>query len=302
VSMATTSTPAWAAAQAGVLGSAGATAASAQINQLLGTHADSVVYQGSSVVAQNGSGYTAWQLQSSTLDIDQPFTMSGTTIGRVVLPLLAVGAGADLLVSLCADNGSGLPGAMVRQTRIPASWIYQLSAVAGVAGPSGSTPTTVYTGNALAVAQFNALSCQFGTEALWAYPAPTGGSVATSPTAAYYGNYMIQIGGSLGGAAVANAFTMAYNTTGILSQAVPQSAFPTTTDGTGKATVALDASTGSPTIVVTGGSTTYLGSSGSAVYAATFDDTTGTIGSWSATGSPPPTATYTWSAACPAAR
>jgi excisionase family DNA binding protein len=82
---------------------------------------------------------TAWGLQFSTQDIDMPVTLTGTSIGHVTIPLLCVGNGADLLVSLCADN-SGTPGATITQTRVPASWIHQLSAVSSVSVPSSQAP------------------------------------------------------------------------------------------------------------------------------------------------------------------
>src|SRR5581483_12012970 len=93
--------PPWSAARSGLLGDTGAVDASAQINQFLSTHPMTVLYAGNSILMPNGSGGTAWQYHLDSYDLDQPFTMSGTSIGRVVVPLLAVGTGADLVVSLC---------------------------------------------------------------------------------------------------------------------------------------------------------------------------------------------------------
>src|ERR1051326_5756695 len=128
-------TPTWSAARSGLLGDTGAANFPEQINQFMGTHGVTPIYQGNSAVTPVGSGGDAWAYELSTQAISQPITMSGTTIGRVVVPLLPVGAGADLTVSLCSDSG-GVPGVVIARTKVPASWIYQLSAIAGVAGPA----------------------------------------------------------------------------------------------------------------------------------------------------------------------
>ena len=119
-------TPQWNARHNGLLGDASAMANASDVNQLLGTHMQSEIYQGTAILTPAGSGVNLWAVDLSRQDADQPFTMSGTSIGRVVIPLLPVGNGADPLVSLCSDN-AGVPGTVIQQTRVPASWIYQLS-------------------------------------------------------------------------------------------------------------------------------------------------------------------------------
>ena len=283
--MPTTSSPVWNAAQAGLVGNAAATAASAQVNQLLTTHPDTLLYQGASILTPNGTGGIPWAYQLSTVDLDQPFTMSGTTIGRVQIPLLAVGDGADLLVSLCADNGSGLPGTVITQARVPASWIAQLGAVSGVPGPSASIAAMQYTNSPLAVAQFNRLHMGPYNSVGWTYPTSGGGGPSTGPCSASFGGYFIQMGGSSGSTYYNNVYTISFNTSGDLLQAVPQPPLPVATDGTSCAVVATDSS-GNNTIVFMGGQTAS-GVYSSAVYTASFDTATGAVSAWTTQTSTP---------------
>ena len=130
--------------------------------------------------------------------------MSGTTIGRVAIPLFPVGNGADLLMSLCADNG-GVPRTVVTQTRLPASWIARLSAVSVPVIPAAQTSGTftAYTGNPLAVAQFNAFQMGAYSRQTWSYPTSGTGGPAANPTSVYYDTgtgtgYYVQMGGNDG--------------------------------------------------------------------------------------------------------
>jgi hypothetical protein len=281
--MPVTSSPVWNGAQAGLVGNAGATAASAQVNQLLGTHPDTNLYQGNSILTPNGTGGAAAVRQFSTQDIDQPFTMSGTVIGRVAIPLFAVGDGADLVVSLCADNGSGQPGTMITQTRIPANWITQLGAVSVLPVPAAQTSgiTTGYTGNPLAVAQFNGFRMGAFKNISWPFPTTGTGGANTTTVSTYIGNSIIIAGGTAGGVATSSVYTITYDTRGNLAQAIPQQALPAASDGSSVMTVSTDPSSGSLTVVFTGGATTAGGSPVSSVYAASLDSTTGDIASWS---------------------
>lgn len=271
-------TPVYSAAQAGIVGNAGAIAASAQVDQFLGTHADTIVYQGASILTPNGTGGTAWNYQLSTQDIDQPFAMSGTAIGRVAIPLLPVGNGADLLVSLCADN-SGTPGTMLSQTRVPASWITQLAAVSGSSGPSNGSPSVQYTGNPLAAAQFNSFHMSAPATKSWPYPTSGTGGPSTFPSSTYVGDEFVQVGGSVGSTLYNNVYTIPYNANGTLAPAVVQPAFPSVTDGSATGAAYTDSS-GNQTLFVVGGCETP-NVPVSAVYAASMDASTGNINSWS---------------------
>lgn len=273
-------TPVWSAARSGLLGDTGAVNAATQVNQFLGTHGITAVYQGSPVLTPSGSGGTAWAYQLSTQDVSQPFTMSGTTIGRVVVPLLPVGQGADLIVSLCANN-SGVPGAVITQTRIPASWISQLAAVSGVAGPSSSAPLLQYTNSPLTLAQFNSLHASPASYVNWTLPTVSGGGgPASFPVTTVFGNYFIQVGGyTTGFTFLSSAFTIQFDALGNLSQAIPQPPMPTAMSQ-GASAVSVDAN-GNATLVVTGGTATNGGSAINTVYTAQFNSATGVISSWS---------------------
>ena len=194
--MATTVTPTADGAHSGLIGDASSIAGSAQLNQFLGTHTDSVIYQGSSILTPDGVGVLPWNLELSTQDVDQPFTMSGTSIGRVLLPLLAVGNGADLVVSLCSDNGSGQPGLVIAQTRLPASWTTQLSAYTATSGASSASPNIQVTSNPLAVAQFNTVQFnEYWQEIGWNSLSSSATGVVHTANVVTAGNYMLLIGG-----------------------------------------------------------------------------------------------------------
>lgn len=276
--MSTTLTPAWAAPRNGVIGDASAIAAPGAVNQFLGTHADTLIYQGASILTPDGRGATPWTLSLSSGDVDQPFTMSGTTVGRVQVPILPVGDGADLLVSLCGDN-AGSPGSVITQTRIPASWIYQSAAIAGVPGPQGGSPTTSFTGNPLAATQFNGLHMGRDTSVKWPYPTSGSGGPSTGACSTCAGNFIIQMGGAAGATYYDNVYSISFDAAGNLAQAVPQPSLPVPTDGTSSAVVATDAS-GNATLVFMGGQTGD-GVYADAVYAAGFDATTGNVSAWS---------------------
>jgi hypothetical protein len=278
--MPVTSTPVWDGAQAGLVGNAGAIAASAQVNQLLGTHPDQPIYQGT--LAPNGGvdyggGGVQWGLQLATQDIDEPVQLTGTSIGKVLIPLLCVGNGADLLVSLCADN-AGAPGTVITQTRIPASWIYQHAAIASVSVPSTQPPVLQYTNNPLAVAQYNSFHIGPQTTTPWPYPTPGPGGPATFSCSTCFGNYFIQMGGLTGTTYYNNVYTIGFDNTGNVSQAVPQSPLPVATSGFASAVVATDSS-GNSTVVFAGG-TTAGNTITNAVFTAGFDSATGTVVAW----------------------
>jgi hypothetical protein len=270
-------TPNWSAARSGVLGDPGATDASSQINQLLGTHGITAVYQGNSILTPIGSGGTAWQYHLDAYDIAQPFTMSGTTIGRVAVPLLPVGNGADLIVSLYT-NSAGVPGTLANQVRIPANWISQLAAVSGITGPSSTAPTPQYTGNPLALAQFNGFHMGVVTTVTWTYPQVAPGFGIISGADAIYPGYAVSVGGVNGSTFYNNIFSIAYDSAGNLAQAIPQPGLPTNNNG-GCGTTFVTDSSGNVSLIVAGGSTSP-GVHVNTVYVAGFNPTTGVISAW----------------------
>lgn len=272
-------TPGWEGARNGIIGDAGAMARSTYVNQLLGMHGAQAVYQGAPILTPNGTGGTPWFFITGKTDADQPFTMSGTTIGRVEIPLIAIGNGADLLVSLCADS-SGVPGTVITQTRIPANWITSLGAVTAVAPNYGSFQVE-YSGSPVAAPQFNGWHMGPFNFLNWPYPAVAGTGTWANPASTFYGSYIIQVGGVNNSLALNNVFTISYDTNGNLGAPIPQGAFPTLTDGSGKMIVATDSVTGDPVLVLVGGSGTFGGAPVGNTYTASFDPTTGTVAAWS---------------------
>jgi hypothetical protein len=263
-----------------VVGNAGGLTHQDECNQFLGTHNIHTVFPGAPILTPNGTGGFDWFFVLGKGDVDQPFTMSGTGLGRVVIPLLPVGNGADLLVSICQDN-AGVPGTMLNQTRIPASWILQQAAVSGIAQGKYDPPIIEYTGNPLATGQNNGVWSASITQVNWPYPYTTS---TAAPSATFYGGFMIQAGGVVSGATINNVFTIPYslaNGVGVLSQAIPQAAYPTVFDGSGKMCVAIDSVTGGPVVVIAGGSTTFLGTPNTTVYTSSIDTTSGALSAWS---------------------
>ncbi len=282
-------TPAWSAARSGTLGDTGAVDASAQLNQLLGTHGVTAVYQGNALITPFGTGGLNGQHNLQKYDFSQPFVLSGTTVGRVVVPVTAYGTGADLIVTLCADS-SGVPGAAINQTRIPANWITELSAVTALPGVQVIPPPMQYTGNPLGVAQFNEFHIGVTAQHAWPYPTSGTGGPSTGPCSCYAGNFFIQMGGSNGSTFFNNVFTIPFDNAGNVSAAVPQQGLPVATDGSASAVVVTEAS-GTLTVVIAGGGTA-TGVITNAVYTATFDPAAGSTSAWTTQANLPGTNQY----------
>lgn len=284
-------TPNWSAARSGLLGDTGAVDASAQLNQLLGAHGITVVYQGNQILTPFGSGGLNGRHPMYTADYSQPFVMSGTTIGRVGVPVTATGNGSDLIVSLYTDSG-GVPGTLITRTRVPATWINELAAVTTLETTTFAIETMEYTGNPLALAQYNPFHLNIMIIANpWSYPTSGSGGPSTGPCSCYFGNYFIQMGGSSGATYFSNVYTIQFDDAGVLSQAVPQQSLPIATDGTSSAVVVVDPTTGDSTVVLAGGSTS-AGVLTSAVYTAAFDGASGTTSAWTTQTSLPGTNQY----------
>jgi Carbohydrate binding domain len=279
-------TPLFSAGQAGLIGTAAAVAGSAQVNQLLGTHSNQPIYQGNRILLPEFIYSPApfsnpWNTALSTVDVDQPFTMSGTTIGRVQLPVLVVGNGADLLVSLCSDS-SGHPGTMITQTRIPATWLSQLAAVSAATAPASQYPTVGLTNSPVAASQFNMWTIASQVILPYNFPAITFVGVSAEPAATWYNGQIIIVGGVTGGAALTGVYTMGYNSTGTLAPSVPQPAFPNPNDGSSAMCVCVDPSSGAAVVVNTGGGTSFGGAPVTNVFTSTINASTGALSAWSA--------------------
>jgi hypothetical protein len=104
------------------------------LNQLLGTHAPYIVYAPSGINAVPligptlGPSFAQFQAlddgMQHPLTMDQPFTMSGTLLDRIVLPMsIETGIGQDVLVGLYADSGGAATGLPIAQTYVPREFL-----------------------------------------------------------------------------------------------------------------------------------------------------------------------------------
>lgn len=264
-------TPPWNSRRSGVIGDAAAMANANDVNQFLGTHAQQLFYAAVGILLPGGTGGVGTglgQINLLNLDIDQPFVLANpaTSVGRVLVPLLAVGNGADLLLSVCQDN-AGVPGTLINQTRVPAAFTTTLGAPEGLdnAGP-------------LATAQGNTLLFKGWQTIPWSPP-------ATSPTGGLNTAQMVQSGGYFifaGGINAANANSSSLVTvipwTGgtTIGASAPGPNLPQTVQAGGLA-VTSDSLCYIGGVNVTGASTVVQ----STVYLASWNSGTGTIGSWS---------------------
>lgn len=259
-------TPNWQAARDGRTTDPNAVNASAHVNQLLGTHGITDLYRGAALVTQNGGTQLVWYTPGNGQDVDQPFVMPGgkTAIGRVTIPILPSGNGADLLVQLWPDNGSGSPnttGSPLASTYIPASWLVNLSATQGITA-----------GGVLAVSEYNTLAGTGGIQTTsWAPPAGDSTGVASNASVVTSGEFMIFLGG-LTSNPVGVVATAQYQGGTTLSLPVQQPSLP-------QASYYGGAAANSNTLILTGGFTTVAIST---VWVASWDPNQGLVGSWSA--------------------
>lgn len=260
-------TPVWQAPQNGFPGDQDAALGSAHLNQLLGAHGVNAIYYGNQIVASTGQNNFAWHTTGSSEDIAQKFTMSGTTIGRVTVPVQSTGNGCDLLVTLCADS-AGAPNttAPIAQTRLTAAAIAQLAA-----------PTGLATGPVLASPLFNTTQGYGGVYANpWTSPAASVNGVPSLFAVTTGGNYGVLLGGydATAATAVSIVTTVQYLGGGSAGLPVQQPPLPVATFY-GSAAIAGGA------IMYAGGQT---GSGGptSKVWVAGWDQSTGTVAAWSA--------------------
>lgn len=276
-------TPTWQAARNGLPGDPGAVDASAQVNQLLGTHPSTVVYDqfgvngviSTAFLSPNGASTNLWQLVLGPQghDYDVPFVMSGSTLGRITAPILPVGNGADLVVTLSADS-SGNPGTPVCSTTIPASWLTSLSAVSAAPGPPSQLIISE-TNSPLATSATNTYTEGPNTLINWPYPSSSGGATAGNPTSCNDGTgYFVQIGGSNGsGTPVADVFTIGWNGAAGLDNAMVQPSLPIA-HSKGAAEITAG------TVAVFGGvdATNTVNAN---VFTAGYTAATGTVATWS---------------------
>lgn len=274
-------TPTWSAAQNGLPGNLDATNRAAQAGQELGTHAVQIIYEGSAILSTPGGSDFGWSTTSNTgtvNDHDQPFIMPAgqTAIGRVSLPILAAGEGADLTVSLCPDDGSGNPvtGSPLASTVIPASWIRQLSTVVNAANASDAVLSEL-TDSPLAVPTFNSVGLSARTVQTWNTPAigPNGAGNWAAPITS--GNYGVLVGGFDPTASTPQAAVASFEYLGSkeVAQPVLQPSLP-------QAVYWAGATATTSSLVVAGGLTSTTTTT-DAVWTASWNPETGSVGSWS---------------------
>lgn len=278
-------TPVWQAAENGISGHLAATNQSAQINQLLAAHEVSPVCQGTQILTPGGGTQFTWLTYGNGTDLDQPFTLSGTAVGRVVLPVKPVGSGADMTVTLYPDNGSGSPllTSPIAATTVPGAAIGQLAAADGLENASG--PLVTAASNTLY------LTGDVTTVTDWASPSAPSGNAPVGSAYSFDGNFVVSVGGTDGPASalVASAWSFAY-TGGAISLPTPQPSLPV-------ATTAGSLALTSGTAVLAGGQLAYTSAAATSnVWTASWDPSTGTLGSWSSQNSLPTAVSYASSA------
>lgn len=243
-----------------------ATQSAAHVNQLLGSHPGQTIYNGAQIVTplHGGQNFT-WFAPGENVDVSQPFTMSGSTIGRVAVPLLPNDNGGDVLVTLC-PNSSGSPNlnAPIASTRVPAAYLTQVAATSGL-NQGGPLAT-----------EFNNQTFLTGgiTTPAYAPPAIDGGGVSGFTAYVVDGSYIISVGGrqtSGSGLSLPNIATTQYAGGGVVNPPVPQPSLPV-----GVELAVPVVCNGS--LVVMGGSTTATSNT---VFTASWNNATGTVGSWS---------------------
>lgn len=126
----------------------GATANSAplaaQINQFLGLHAATILYQGVQQAAQTTAGTGA--VNSNGLWMAQFFTAASgqTAAGRVVLTLAVTGTPAPLTVSLYATSGSAPTGSALVSASVPREFLAGTAAALSIPLPATVSASTTY--------------------------------------------------------------------------------------------------------------------------------------------------------------
>lgn len=265
-----TGIPSWQAQHNGPTSDLSAADASGALNQFLGAHTSQELYSGSRIITPLGGAQHTWLPMTDATDYAQPITMSGTVIGRVQLPLLPTGNGADVLVQLWPDNGFGAPnisGNPLAATFVPAAYLNNIAASNGL----DNAPT------ALSTEQDNEYAFQSGVQ-VFPFLTPAGDSSGSiqNPVVCTTSDSMLFLGGfnATGGTILATcASTTASG--GVVSPPIPQPPLPQATS-VGGATVVSNG-----TVVYCGGSITGTAAVTN-VWAASWDSGAHTIGSWSA--------------------
>lgn len=279
--------PQFQAARNGLPGDQRAGNLASQAGQFLTAHGVTPSWAGNRVFTPSAPGTTtattggtvapfSWQQagagQVAVSDVDQPFTLpSGvTSVGRAEVAVLASGAGADLQVLLCPDNGSGAPvtGTPLASAVIPASHITSVSPGGSLA--AGAPP--------LATAAAAAAWAGPQSRYTWTQPAGTVNGSPTYASAVTSGNWTLFVAGVDGVSfnAVSAVAAVQYLGGGLVSGAVQQPGLP---QGAWELMTAVT----TDAVIACGGLTANSLSDVTAdVWSASWDPSTGTLGAWSA--------------------
>lgn len=137
--------PTWLAATAGQQGLAG------QVNQFLGAHQSTWLYQGAAVVVSQATGSGLYVSTTGTYYAQRFTTASAqTVIGQVKLQVSTVGGSplsataAPLAVALYADGGGFPAGAALASTSVIEQYVYAAPFWVPVPLAAGVTPSTPY--------------------------------------------------------------------------------------------------------------------------------------------------------------
>lgn len=265
-------TPAWAAPANGFTNDLNSTNSTVGINQLLGAHKTTPIYQGvETVFSSSAFDNFTWVPLSDTTDVAQPFTLtSGTTIGRVQIPLQVQGNGANISVSLYSNNAGSpnIAAGALATTIVPASALQQVAASNGIPG-----------GPALATGWQNTMMATGGTTPTTWASGSLGASTSISNDSGFAwnnGNGVFVGGTDLTSTGTTLVFSTQATSTSATSVPVPQPSTPITTQYSCPIIT-------SDTIVVCGGdkavSGVYTGLN--TVFAASWNPNSGVIGAWS---------------------
>lgn len=265
---------AWEAAVNGNPGNLNATNHASEINQMLGTHAITPIYEGARIITPVGGCGGSNYFPGNSKDVAQPFVMPAakTVVSRVSLPIIYYGGGADVVVTLVPQSG-GIPSTnnVLARTVVPYQQLTSLTSPTGLAngGPLVSPQNHNVIGkNDIPVVTWGSVTVD------------SSGSAIVNQAIATSGNYLISAGGktaNITGAVVTAQFLGQGNLASPQIQpAVPQASF-----------FGMLAAT-SDSLVYAGGNTTVVGTTlVPTVYTASWNNLTGEVGAWSAQASIP---------------
>jgi hypothetical protein len=133
-----TGIPTWLGATSGQATQAG------QVNQLLGAHAVTFIYQGTQQAAQSTVGSGA--VNSNSLWIAQSFTTGSgqTAAGRVVLTLAVTSSPAPMTVGLYASSAGAPTGSALVLVSVPKEFLTGTAAALSIPLPAIVTASTTY--------------------------------------------------------------------------------------------------------------------------------------------------------------